>query len=284
MTDDNKKSEIYRAAVERGATHQVKYSSLAPSPQNSLTIFEGEWSSSLPGAIGSGQAALFEDPRISWLVDKLGSVNGWRVLELGPLEGGHTYMLENCGANVVAIENNHNAFLCCLIIKNLFNLRSEFLLGDFSKSFAYDCKYDLVIASGVLYHMTEPITLIQRIATVSDRVFFWTHYFDPEINHWCEGIRNMVGCKWRPDLIQTVNIEGVDVRIVPQIYGEALGWPGFCGGPDIYSNWIYRDDIPKLLNALGFVHIEIAFDMPDHQNGPAFCILAQKQHNKICDV
>ena len=60
-------------------------------------------------------------------------MDGFRILELGPLEGAHTYQLEKLGAaEIVAIEANKEAFLKCLIIKELAQLeRARFLLGDF---------------------------------------------------------------------------------------------------------------------------------------------------------
>ena len=58
-----------------------------------------DWSSQFPSGSGltGGNAALFEDQRLVWALQRLGGVKGKRVLELGPLEGGHTYMLEQAG-------------------------------------------------------------------------------------------------------------------------------------------------------------------------------------------
>ena len=58
----------------------------------------------------TGSSALFDDIRIKWLEAQLGSFAGQRVLDLGPLEGGHTCMMENAGASVVAIEGNQRPF------------------------------------------------------------------------------------------------------------------------------------------------------------------------------
>src|SRR6058998_2055014 len=86
-----------------------------PSEQNALDIFKGEWSSSLPPEKGlqtGGVAALFQDGRVKWAVEQFGGVEGQTILELGPLEGAHTYMLEKMGAaSVTAIEANTRAYL-----------------------------------------------------------------------------------------------------------------------------------------------------------------------------
>jgi hypothetical protein len=271
-----------RDSVETGnastsdASHRAEYSDVAPAERNALTLFANEWSSAVPGGIGPGPAPLFADDRIVWMGQILGGLDGLSVLELGPLEGGHSYMLERLGARVEAIEGNVDAFLRCLIVKNYLSLQTRFILGDFAKSFGEGSAWDLVVASGVLYHMTEPTVLLERIAAVSDRILLWTHYFEPNLDLWDGGVRQLVGTKWRPDLTRTVQSAGTSVRIVPQSYGDSLGWAGFCGGPDTHSNWMYRDDLMELLGNLGFTRIDVAFDAPNHQNGPAFCLLAQR--------
>ena len=63
---------------------------------------------------------------------EIGGVTEKTILELGPLEGGHSYMLDRAGAaQVVAIEGNARAYLKCLIVKELLGLpRVQFLCGD----------------------------------------------------------------------------------------------------------------------------------------------------------
>src|SRR5262249_23696034 len=104
----------------RGAKAAERYAPGAPSPQQSLDIFRGEWSSVLPApfcACEAGRVPAFGDPRLKWGVERLGGVTDRRVIELGPLEGGHTWMLEQLGAaEVVAIEASDRAFLKCLLV------------------------------------------------------------------------------------------------------------------------------------------------------------------------
>lgn len=86
-----------------------------PSAQNALDIFKGEWSSRLPDRFGlrtePGTARLFEDGRVIWAEEVFGDFSGWNVLELGPLEPGHSYMFQAREADkVVSIEANTRAF------------------------------------------------------------------------------------------------------------------------------------------------------------------------------
>ena len=258
-------------------THSSVFEKSAPMSGNAFNLFAGTWSSLILGMNGPGNVQLFDDPRIKWLINELGTIDKLEVLELGPLEGGHTFMLEQSGANVFAIEANVEAFLRCLIVKNHFNLNAKFELGDFVKSLGLRKHYDLVVASGVLYHMSDPVDLLRKIAGVSDRLFLWTHFYEPDISKWATPLQQKIGTKWHPMEVQEFKIDDLSIRVVPQYYEEALGWAGFCGGTEIGSNWIYREDLLLALEALGFNDIQIAFETLDHQNGPSFCVLAQRQ-------
>lgn len=255
------------------------YTALAPASENGFSLFPGLWTSRLPahlGIDGPGTTELFGDPRLTWALSELGGVEGFDVLELGSLEGAHTYILEQAGANVLGIEANELAFLRCLITKNGLGLRARFLLGDFTQSFGEQRRWDLVIAAGVLYHMTDPLDLLERIAQATDRVYIWTHFFEPDSSVWEPNVRELIGEKWLVDDTTTVRFHGRDVRLVPQRYGAALAWGGFCGGSAAYSHWLYRDDLLGVLRDLGFADIRIDAEQLGHPNGPACSILAQR--------
>lgn len=253
-----------------------EYSALAPEPDAALSLFAGSWSSRLPGRDGPGRADLFADPRIEWLGEQVGDLHGSRVLELGPLEGGHTWMLEQRGARVTAVEANHAAFLRCLAVKNLLSMTSEFRLGDFARALPGGGPWDLVVASGVLYHMVEPERLLADIASATDRIFLWTHYFLDDPAAWHPDAAVRLGTKWRTAEQVERRCNGVDLRLVPMLYEEALGWTGFCGGPERYSLWMRRDELLALLGSLGFDDLRIAFDRPDGVNGPSFAVFAAR--------
>ncbi len=248
-----------------------------PSAQNVLDIFKGEWSSRLPDEFGlitePGTARLFEDERVEWAEETFGSFSNWKILELGPLEGGHSYMFQSRNARkVVAIEANTRAFLKCLCIKEILNLdRVEFKLGDFMSFLEKNTsKYDMVFASGVLYHMEEPIKLLKLISKAAERLFIWTHYYDNSLISDRKELRH----KFSP--ISLLEYDGVLYEYSTQSYKESLNWLGFCGGPKPVSKWLTRDSIIKALKHYGFKDIKIGFDHQGHPNGPAFAICAQK--------
>ena len=86
-----------------------------------------------PGYAWHREFQRVNDERIRWLLEQLGNVEGEKILELGPLEGGHTYMLEHAGAKVTSVEGNYGAFLRCLTVKNLLGLEcSKFYAKELS--------------------------------------------------------------------------------------------------------------------------------------------------------
>ena len=254
---------------------KLKYTSLPPANKNCFSLFPDQWSSKVPNIDGLGLATLFEDPRITWLLDTFGSVKSKRVLELGPLEGGHTYMLEKAGANVTAIESSHAAFMKCLIVKNYLSLHARYILGDFTKYDA-DIYYDLIVASGVLYHMTDPISLLIKMSGMSVSIYIWTHYYDDNLECWNHALREKITNKWLVGESKEITFAGMPIKLVPQLYNEALDWSGFCGGSDDFSYWMYKEDILNLLHRLGYTTIQTCFDLMDHPNGPSIALLAQK--------
>jgi len=274
---ENRKYIISEKSLE---DHLTAYSSDEPNELNAFELFEASWSTLYNnhsgGLLTKGNFNGTNDDRIKWLSQKIKLV-GSRVLELGPLEAAHTLMLEKEGANVLSIEANVGAFLRCLVVKNQFNLKSKFLLGDFNKLIDEESKFDLVLASGVLYHMSNPVAFLEKFSKCSERIFLWTHYFDMDLSKWNPILKEQLeNGKWNHKTPEIVNYSGLDVKIVKQQYGDSLGWSGFCGGPDEYSYWIEKNDLLALLEKLGYSKIDIAFDNVAHQNGPSFCVIAQK--------
>jgi hypothetical protein len=259
------------------------YTHEPPSISNALELFAGQWSSKLPGelgVLGPGPVPLFEDNRIDWLVAQLGGIEGFDVLELGPLEAGHSYMLEQAGAaHITAIEANSRAFMRCLLVKEIVGLsRTSFLYGDFVPWLkANDTHYDLTLASGVLYHMVDPAGFLADMARSSDRVFIWTQYHDAEII----GASPRLAAKFPSHEVAT--IDGVSYTKHRYEYEAALSLAGFCGGNQPHSTWLGRDDILTLLAHFGLTEISIAFEEPDHPNGPAFSLLAQRPAGSAAD-
>ena len=184
-------------------------------------------------------------------------------------------MLDRLGASeVTSIEANQQAFLRCLISKELLGIPSaSFLCGDFmaylGDAVDRQARWDLCLASGVLYHQQDPVTLLELATRVSDRLFVWTHYYDAGI---LDRRQDRIA-KFAAGSEQTT--AGFRHTLYRYEYGEALDWQGFCGGLASWTTWMSRADIVGALEHFGFQVIGTLDDL-DNPNGPAFCLAARR--------
>lgn len=233
-----------------------KFENRAPSDQTAIDVFKGRWASNigevLPGVV-SGQNQLFETDirpkQAAAMFGRRGRLDGMKILELGPLEGAHTYQLEKLGAEVTAVESNAEAYLKCLIVKEVLGLRkAKFLLGDCIGFLEENRQqWDLVFCSGILYHMSDPVNLIRLCAKASKNCFVWTHYFDPE----------------RFNVVRTAHqVErfGFETTYYEAVYPDR-DQPVFWGGKDATACWLTRDDMLSAFKFFGFEPTVIAEDL-----------------------
>jgi len=268
-----------RTALGRGDARENlildEYVAGMPCPQNAIDALAG-WNMALPPQAGvvAGRAAMYYDPRILWAIEQFGSIEGRKILELGPLEASHTWLLEQHGPSEIhAIEANKLSYLRCLVVKELLDLkRAKFYLGDFAEWLRNtEQRYDFIIASGVLYHMEDPIELLELIASRANAFYLWTHYMSEEAMP--------EGDPRRGAFIGTAEIQrrhGVPVRLYKRSYYGAWRDKAFCGGMTDLHRWVEKGDIIRVIDALGFDDLRVAHDEPNHQNGPSFSIFARR--------
>jgi SAM-dependent methyltransferase len=251
------------------------YFGTAPNPQHALDLFKGEWSTRLPDACGlvasTGPARLCEDYRVDWAARQLGGFAGKHILELGPMEGGHAYMLEKMGAaGIVSLEANSRAYLKCLILKEVFGLtRTRFLLGDFLPYLhGTDAAFDVGFACGVLYHLINPVELIAQLARHCRAVFVWTHFYDPAFM----AANPAIAGHFQPG--QPASFEGFSHTLHRKGYGTAVQWKGFCGGGASNACWLSSADI---LSAFEHFEFKITAQITEQNpNSPALLFVAEK--------
>jgi hypothetical protein len=246
-----------------------------PSHQNAVDLVSG-WNHAFPGqyALKAGHAVLYNDPRILWAVEQFGSLTGKRVLELGPLEAFHTSMLDQHDPAVLdAVEANVAAYLRCLITKQVLDLgRAKFHLGNFIPWLERDdVMYDLIVACGVLYHMSDPIHLLDMMSRRADAIYLWTHYFDrvamPPDDPRGSALTNRT---------QVIRHGELSITLHGRRYYGAERNLVFCGGPEDLHYWMEKTAIVEVLLSLGFDDVRLNHDQPEHPNGPAVSIFAQR--------
>ncbi len=253
-----------------------EYVSAFPSAQNAVDLVAG-WNHALPaftGAVTGSNIPMFADARMDWCVEQFGTIAGRRVLELGPLEGAHTYMLHQHGPAIIhAIEANKLSFMRCLIVRQLLALdRAQFMLGDFQKWLERNAeRYDLIVGSGVLYHMSDPVHLLRLMAEHTDAVYLWTHYFGDHAMPTGDPRRGAFSGE-----VKTVEFQGKTIRLHRRSYHQAWRNKAFCGGMQDEHYWMERDQILAVLGMLGFADVRLGHDAPDHPNGPSISIFARR--------
>lgn len=264
-----------KGAADSSTADFEQYDSRPPSQQNALDLVPG-WSGSFPPEMGlnAGHLALHADPRIAWAIERFGSLAEKEILEVGPLEGMHTFMLhQQSPRKIDAIEANRLCYLRCLITDQILRLdRANFFLGDAMEWLErHEERYDLIVASGVLYHMSDPVKLLELMASHSDALFLWTHYFKPEAMPKSD-------VRYRPftgkELVKSAR--GLNLRLYERNYHNSSQNAAFCGGPKNRHYWMHKQDILDFLTALGFDSIEINDDDEKHPGGPCFSVFARR--------
>ena len=241
-----------------------KFEHRAPSLQNAIDIFAGKWASDLSpvcAVTGTGIAGLFQDERPQQAADALGHagrLDGFRILELGPLEAAHTFLLEKLGAaEIIAVEANTEAYLKCLVVKEALDLRhARFLCGDIV---AYlrtcDRRFDMIFCSGVLYHMADPLELIQLIAERTDKCFVWTHYYTDQASN--DRVTRTA---------REASRDGFNAEYHEYEYGDR-SIDQFWGGNRPVQAWMTREKILAAFAHFGLGNCVMIAEDPNHQAG-----------------
>jgi SAM-dependent methyltransferase len=253
-----------------------KFELRQPSPQTAADIFAGKWASDLSKVcpvVGTGHMDLFvadERPKLAAeaLGNKDGRLDGMRILELGPLEAAHSYQMERLGAaSIVGIETNVDAFLKCLIVKEILDLKiTHFMFGDVMEFLSKTKdRFDMVFCSGILYHMRDPVALIKAICNVTDKSFVYTHYYNDERGN-NEG----------PRIKRHVNNSGFDADYYELEYpsyknpipGQVKREDGnFLGGNTDVRAWMTLGDIVACFKYFGLKKVTILQDWPNNPIG-----------------
>ncbi len=205
----------------------------------------------IDGVESGGQFRALDDPRIDQFFEHFPNVR--TILELGSLEGGHTFVLARRPGveRVLALEARVSNIAKARFVQKLLQIdNAQFVEADLEKSdLTRFGTFDAVFCSGLLYHLPEPWKLIEQIPRITPRLFIWTHYADdPHAN---------------------------------VVFGDLRGKEHMEGGPgeplsgmSAKSLWLTLDSLLKLLTSAGFETVQILHNDLKHSNGPAVTITA----------
>ncbi|QYZ71413.1 class I SAM-dependent methyltransferase [Neotabrizicola shimadae] len=222
---------------------------------------------------------MFDDARIAWVAGELpGGLAGRSVCEIGPFEGYQTRLLKAHGAGeVTSVEANTFNYLKCLCVREIYGFDADYLLGDGPGYLAAcDRRFDLIFASGVLYHMQDPLGFLSAAAARTDHLFLWTHHFRPELL--AQG--HAQAQHFRPAQDRQKDWRGRSVRLHARSYRIAdyrTNIPAYWeGGQEDLTFWLEREDLLAVLADLGLTRIRIGFDGEMEGALPVLSLLASR--------
>jgi len=132
---------------------------LLPFTTHKIQIADGLWT------VHTGVIAE-ADVRSHFVLEALGgSLAGKSVVDLGCLEGGFSVAFARLGAErVLGIEAREISYRRCELVRQLLGFQNlRFVHGDFKDVLAATAPFDVVLACGVLYHVSDPVALIDQI-------------------------------------------------------------------------------------------------------------------------
>jgi len=207
----------------------------------------------LHGVEYGGQFDALNDDRISQFFQYFPQAA--TILELGALEGGHSFALANRPTveRVVAAEGRSSNIDKALFVQRLLNSDKVKFVQANLENFELSPlgNFDAVFCSGLLYHLPEPWKLIEQCAGVSPNLFIWTHYAgENEAQETLQGLRG----KWHQEGGLLDPLSGLSKR----------------------SFWPTLGSLVSMLTANGFRTIHLIGNELTHVNGFAVTLAAAR--------
>lgn len=166
---------------------------------------------------------------------------GKKVLELGSFEGANTKQLSDSGAaSVLGIEANPEFYTKSLLVKNFFELdRIDFIYGNCVDLLRNHHKiknktFDLCFISGILYHMEDPLELIDLASHVSNAVYVWTQVAD----------ETFPKAEWQ----EMKDAQGRSYQSKRNVYTSSQKWGGVSTG----ARWLSEESMKMAFTTRGY--------------------------------
>jgi SAM-dependent methyltransferase len=176
------------------------------------------------------------------------------ILELGSLEGGHTFALARHPnvKKVVGVEGRKSNIEKAQFIKKILGIDNV----DFRQvnleytDLSSIGSFDAVFCVGVLYHLPKPWELLRKIPHVTKNLFVWTHYAPEHKAN--EKISNYEGMQYKE-----------------------CGLSDPLSGLSNMSFWLTLDSLKRILYESGFRNLQEIENNPDSPNGPSITLAAK---------
>lgn len=201
-----------------------------------------------------GKYDAADDVRIKWFKEHF--LHAENILELGSLEGGHSFVLARLPniKRVIGIEGRKANIDRAKFIQGIFEeTKVDFIKANIEKfEFSNLGNFDVVFCVGLLYHLPKPWKLIEQMSKISKGLFLWTHYINPE------------------------KAKIVRMHYPGFVYREWKFLIDPLSGLSPASFWPTKASLLQMLNDYGFMDTTIIEDNPTHEHGPAITLVAKK--------
>ncbi len=184
-------------------------------------------------------------------------LGGLSVLEVGCFEGVHTIALAGYGAKVVGIDSRIENVAKTMVRTWSFGFEATVFKCDVEQEvdFAKVPEVDITHHMGVLYHLVDPVTHLQKLAMRTRKaIMLDTHYAREE------------------EAVKSYEVGGVSYRY--KHYREGGREEAFAGMYD-HAKWLPLDTLVSILKAVGFPNVDVA-ELRDERNGARALIFADR--------
>lgn len=235
---------------EMNMISRVEIKSLLPFSAHRIALAEDLWTIS-----DGGEDPQYAPQTKALLEQAGGNLSGKRIIDLGCLEGGYTATFARMGAEkAVGIEARNLNFERCMLVKRCLKLDNLTFYKEDVKNITTEQfgKFDIVFASGILYHLDDPFTFLKNVYDLTlDFALIDTHVAHKDFYaHSCS-----------KKLIQrTFNGNTYTGRVAfeyPEEKGrsgeiENLLWAAYSNPT---SFWLTEESLVQMLKDIGFEHV-----------------------------
>ncbi|MCW5198839.1 class I SAM-dependent methyltransferase [Desulfobulbus sp. F4] len=201
----------------------------------------------IQGQTYGGEYDAANDPRLDRFAECFPHAE--HILELGSLEGGHTFALASQPQvkQLTAVEGRSGNLRRAQFVQRLLGIgKVRFVAGNL-ESFDLESlgAFDVAVCMGLLYHLPEPWVLLERLRRVAPAIYLWTHYAEER-----QARQTRHGYRGR-------------------IYREWLYWFEVLSGLSARSFWPTLKDLILMAQRAGYNEVVVVADEPGHVHGPA---------------
>jgi 2-polyprenyl-3-methyl-5-hydroxy-6-metoxy-1,4-benzoquinol methylase len=202
-----------------------------------------------------GEPLISESPRTVAIHESLQrfagpDLAGKTALDLGCLEGGLSFELRRAGLQVLGVEGRAENYQKSLLIRAHYAALGgmEFVHSDV-RGFQPQQAFDVVVCSGLLYHLEQPAAYIAELARLTQPGGML--YLDTHVAPEDEGLP---ACEFAASLsaLKAATVDGVQIRY--REYSEDVALPESSIG-NSYSVWMDAASHLEVMFAAGFTRV-----------------------------